>query len=231
MAGQPLDRLPRGDSGMSKAADLAYEQIRNKIITGAYTAGAHLKEEEVAEEAGVSRTPVREALRRLDAEHLVKFVPYRGAYVASWSTADIEEIFILRAMFEGHAAYRAASRITPAAIAELEACADQIDAQLPGQTETQRLNILAANQRYHAIVLEAAHSERLNKALSWLVEIPIILRTFERYTERDLLRSNHHHREMIDAFRTRDERWAQNVMDTHLRAAFRRYVVHGNGST
>ena len=83
---------------MSKAADLAYERIRQKIITGAYAAGAHLKEEQVAEDAGVSRTPVREALRRLDAEHLVKFVPNRGAYVASWSTHDIEEIFVLRGM-------------------------------------------------------------------------------------------------------------------------------------
>ncbi len=212
---------------MIKAADLAYERIRQKIITGDYGAGAHLKEEQVAEDAGVSRTPVREALRRLDAEHLVKFVPNRGAYVASWSTHDIEEIFVLRAMFEGHAAYRAASRITSAAIAELERCADEIDAQLPGQNERQRLNILAANQRFHAIVLDAAHSERLTKALAWLVEIPIILRTFERYSERDIVRSNQHHREMIDAFRARDARWAQNVMDTHLRAAFRRYVVHG----
>lgn len=210
---------------MSKAADLAYERIRQKIITGDYRAGTHLKEEQVADDTGVSRTPVREALRRLDAESLVKFVPNRGAYVASWSIADIEEIFALRAMFEGYAAQRAATRIKAAAIIELEACADAIDAQLPGQSDEQRMNIMAANQRFHAIVLEAANSERLNKALGWLVEIPIILRTFERYTERDVERSNHHHREMIDAFRLRDSHWAQNVMDTHLRAAFRRYVT------
>ena len=216
---------------MSKAADLAYERIRQRIITGHYVAGAHLKEEQVAEDAGVSRTPVREALRRLDAEHLVKFVPNRGAYVASWTSSDIEELFILRAMFEGHAAFRAATRITPAAIAELEKCVTDIDAQMPGQTERQRLAILEANQRFHAIVLESAHSERLKKALSWLVETPIILKTFERYTARDIERSNHHHREMIDAFKAGDARWAQNVMDTHLRAAFRRYVNHGrNGS-
>ena len=212
---------------MSKAADLAYERIRHRIITGHYIAGAHLKEEQVAEDAGVSRTPVREALRRLDAEHLVKFVPNRGAYVASWSPSDIEELFVLRAMFEGHAAYRAATRITPAALAELERCVAEIDAQLPGQTESQRLAIVDANQRFHATVLEAAHSERLNKALYWLVETPIILKTFERYSPRDIERSNHHHREMIDAFRAGDARWAQNVMDTHLRAACRRYMDHG----
>lgn len=216
---------------MSKATDLAYERIRERIITGHYGAGAHLKEEQVAVDTGVSRTPVREALRRLDAEHLVRFVPNRGAYVASWTASDIEEVFALRAMFEGHAAWRAATRITPEAIASLEKCVAAIDAQMPGQSAEQRLAILDANQRFHAIVLEAAHSERLNKALSWLVQTPIVLKTFERYSPRDLESSNHHHREIIDAFRARDPHWARTVMDTHLRSALRRYLDHGaNGN-
>lgn len=209
---------------MSKATDLAYERIRQKIIAGDYGAGTHLKEEQVAEDTGVSRTPVREALRRLNSEHLVKFVPNRGAYVASWSPEDIEEIFMLRALLEGHAAYRAATRITAAEIADLEACAAEIDSVLPGQTDRERFIILGANHRFHSIVLEAAHSERLTKVLSWLVEIPLILKTFERYSALDIERSNHHHREMIDAFKSRDPRWAQNVMDTHLRSALRLYT-------
>lgn len=211
---------------MSKAADLAYIRIRQRIIAGEYPAGAHLKEEQVAEETGVSRTPVREALRRLNTEHLVKFVPNRGAYVTSWSTEDIEEIFTLRALLEGHAAARAATRITKTEITELAMCVEEIDRQLPGQIERERLAILGANHRFHSIVLGAAHSERLTKAMSWLVEIPLILRTFERYAPKDLERSNTHHRELIDAFSCKDPRWARSVMDTHLRSAFRLYVSY-----
>ncbi len=209
---------------MSKATDLAYERIRQKIIAGDYAAGIHLKEEQIAGDTGVSRTPVREALRRLNAEHLVEFVPNRGAYVASWDSEDVEEIFTLRALLEGHAAYRAATRISGAALAELEQCVAQIDQLLPGQSEGQRLVILSANQRFHAIICEAAQSERLTRMLAWLVQVPIILRTFERYAEQDLERSNHHHRELIEAFKARDARWAQSVMDTHLRVALRVYL-------
>ena len=78
---------------MSKIADQAYQTIRDKIISGEYTAGSHLKEARIAEDTGASRTPVREALRRLNAEHLVRFEPNRGAYVNSWSLEDIEELY------------------------------------------------------------------------------------------------------------------------------------------
>lgn len=210
---------------MSRATDLAYERIRQKIITGDYAAGIHLKEEQIAGDTGVSRTPVREALRRLNAEHLVKFVPNRGAYVASWSAEDVEEIFTLRALLEGHAAFRAATRITEAAIGELERCVEEIERMLPGQSEGQRFAIVAANQRFHSLVCEAAATERLTRMLAWLVEIPIILKTFERYSVQDIERSNLHHREMIEAFKARDARWAQSVMDTHLRVALRVYAA------
>jgi DNA-binding GntR family transcriptional regulator len=68
---------------MSKIADLTYQAIWDRIISGEYQPGAHLKEEVVAQDTGASRTPVREALRRLNAEQLVEFAPNRGAYVTS----------------------------------------------------------------------------------------------------------------------------------------------------
>jgi DNA-binding GntR family transcriptional regulator len=204
---------------MSKTTELAYERIRNRIIDGDYAAGMHLKEEVVALEVGASRTPVREALRRLSNEQLVKFVPNRGAYVSSWSREEIDEIFVLRIMLEGHAAERAATRIAPAEIAALEACIDCIAESLPGRTQAQRVAILEANHRFHSTVLAAARSDRLSKVLGWLVEMPIVLRTFERYDPTAHERSNAHHREIVAAFRARDPRWAQKVMEAHLHAA------------
>ena len=76
---------------MANAADRVYAAIRARIENGAYPSGRRLKEEELAEELGVSRTPVREALRRLRNDQLVRFVPNRGAFVTAWSVEDADQ--------------------------------------------------------------------------------------------------------------------------------------------
>ncbi len=209
---------------MSKIADLAYQRIRDRIISGEYPPGTHLKEELVANDTGASRTPVREALRRLNAEQLVVFKPNRGAYVTSWSLEYVEEIYTLRAVFEGQTAFRAATRIAKNQITILVECANRIDELLIDPDDRQTMKIFEANHRFHNTILEASHSERLSKMLSWLVGIPVTLQTFEKYSDRDIERSNHHHRESIDAFRSRDPHWAQKVMQTHLSAAQRLFA-------
>lgn len=88
---------------MSKASQKAFTAIRGKILSGEFPPGSHLKEEELAEVCGVSRTPIRDALRALAGEDYVKIVPNHGTYVSQWSSSDIEDIFALRAMLEGYA--------------------------------------------------------------------------------------------------------------------------------
>lgn len=212
---------------MATATDRAYEWVRERILSGEYAAGSHLKEERIAEEADVSRTPVREALRRLSNEHFVKFVPNQGAFVATWREDDVEVIFELRAMLEGYAAQRAAGRITPAQIEELAHCADEIERLCRHHSVENHRRSLEFNQRFHGIVAEAAGSERMKRILSWLVEIPLILRTMDRYSNIDVDRSNHHHRELVEAFRSRDGSWARSVMESHLRAARQVYLSRG----
>ena len=97
---------------MSKAATKAYDAIRARILSGELAPGSHLKEEELAEFCGVSRTPLRDALRSLAADFYVSTVPNHGTFVSDWSVADIDDIFTLRGMLEGYAAQRAASRVT-----------------------------------------------------------------------------------------------------------------------
>jgi DNA-binding GntR family transcriptional regulator len=206
---------------MSKIADLTYQGIRHRIISGDYAPGTHLKEEHVAEDIGASRTPVREALRRLNSEQLVQFVPNRGAYVASWSLDDVEEIYTLRSLLEGQAAYRAATRIGLAEIDQLIVCIKRIDELLCYDHERDSSEILAANNLFHNTILEASKSKRLGKMLSWLVEMPVIVQTFEIYSDNDIARANHMHRELVDALKARDPHWAQKVMDAHLSSAQR----------
>ncbi len=211
---------------MSKVADLTYQGIRHRIISGDYAPGTHLKEEHVAEDIGASRTPVREALRRLNSEHLVQFVPNRGAYVASWSLEDVEEIYTLRALLEGQAAFRAATRIEPEEIDKLIDYINRIDELLAYEGVRDTSEILEANHQFHNTVLEASDSARLCKMLSWLVEIPVMVQTFEIYSDNDIARANRMHLELVDALKAKDPDWAQKVIEADLAAAQRVFAFN-----
>ena len=98
---------------MSGASERAYEQIRTLLIQEQYAPGSRLSESELSQKCGVSRTPVREALRRLALEYFVRIEPNRGAFVIDWSREDIIDMFEMRSMMEGLAARKAAERATP----------------------------------------------------------------------------------------------------------------------
>ncbi len=109
---------------MAKAVDKAYHTVRERIVRGVYPASSRITEQEVAAVAGVSRTPVREALRKLHAEGLLEFVPHQGAIVTEWTHEDRDDVYELRAMLESYGAARAARRITGEGIAELRQLAE-----------------------------------------------------------------------------------------------------------
>jgi DNA-binding GntR family transcriptional regulator len=210
---------------LSKANDKAYELIREEILSGRLGAGEHLPEQRIAALTGVSRTPVREALRRLHSERFVRYIPNKGAYVAAWSEEDVADIFELRIMLEGHAAARAATRIDVDQLTILARCAAQIDELLAAGNDLDYDRLLKINHRFHNTLIEAAGSPRLRDLLHSLLETPMILRTMKHYSLRDLARSNQHHAEMVEACRARDAEWARSVMTAHLRAARRALEV------
>lgn len=207
---------------MSKASETAYRFIRGAILEGALAPGQQLREEHLAEASGVSRTPVREALRRLESEQFVRRTDSQRTFVSDWSLDEIEESFVLRGMLEGHAAARAAKRIDGAAIEALHfhnhhiglaACAETIDAEA----------FLEHNREFHAGILSAAGSERLATLLGGIIEQPVITRTARRYDREQIQRSVAEHEELIAAFRRRDPDWAGAVMTAHIRRAFHAY--------
>ncbi|MST33366.1 GntR family transcriptional regulator, partial [Acidimicrobiaceae bacterium USS-CC1] len=102
------------------SVEVAYTALRDGIARGEHAAGSRLREEDLAATLGLSRTPVREALRRLQAEGLVEVEPRRGALVATWSADELDEIFELRALVEGYGARRAAARVADAQVGLLE---------------------------------------------------------------------------------------------------------------
>ncbi|MBK5912380.1 hypothetical protein CCR85_12885 [Rhodothalassium salexigens] len=208
--------------GMSKASERAYRTIREGILRGRFAPGDRLVEEELAEYCGVSRTPIRDAIRRLDGDMLVRWEPNRGAVVASLSDEDVGDLFEIRALIEGHAARRAAERADPATLdrldAEVAAVFEALDSGSPYYTET----FLEANARFHDAIYDMAGSERLREIRQRLVDQSVVLRTVRQFALEDLRRSNMHHADLIAALRAGDGQWAQSVMVAHILAAHRR---------
>jgi DNA-binding GntR family transcriptional regulator len=203
----------------SRASDRAYAEIRGLILAGDVAPGATLTEEALATRIGVSRTPVREALRRLESELYVSRTETQRLVVAQWSLDDIAEMFTLRSMLEGHAAARASQRISAQTLDALHQCNARIITAAAAPSPD-IASFLAENRRFHELILSAAGSRRLVTMLATLVEQPVVRRTASRYSAAELARSAHDHAELIQAFQARDADWARAVMTGHIRRAF-----------
>jgi DNA-binding GntR family transcriptional regulator len=208
---------------MSKASDRAYEQIRAMILSGELASGEQLREERLADLCGVSRTPIRDALQRLESELFIRRNEAQRSFVADWSIDDVEEAFTLREMLEGYAARRAATRISTEQLARLKwlnsAIANAIDCTPPDIR-----TFLEHNREFHATILDAAASPRLASALGRLIEQPVVWRTAQNYDRENLHRSQREHDELLAAFARADGGWAEAVMRAHIRRAFHTYA-------
>ena len=212
---------------MAKASDKAYETIRAMILSGELAAGDQLGEEALADRCGVSRTPVRDALRRLEAELLVNRTDSQRSYVADWSIDDVADAFELRAMLEGHAARRAAERMDDETLERLRACNSGLFSAVKGKNADIG-TFLDRNREFHAIILEAADSRRLASLLGSLIEQPVVWRTAQHYGRESFNRSHSEHDDLLAAFARRDGAWAQDIMAGHIRRAFHAYAdAHG----
>ena len=201
-----------------KGPGVVLERLRTLILTGEYGPEERLIEEQLAERLGVSRTPVRQALTMLEAEGLVELAPNRGATVRSFTVADVWDIYDLRAVLEGHAARRAASRIERAHLARLEELAiemEGLDGRFAGHEEEIRA-LVALNQEFHGVIVEASRNERLSRLINRTVEIPLMFKAFFWYTPHERVISNHYHRQILHALEAGDAERAEIVMREHV---------------
>lgn len=217
---------------MGNATDRAYETIRTAILEGVFPPAARLKETELVIFCGVSRTPVREALRRLAAEDFVVVQRNHGAQVKSWSTEDLDELFSLRALLEGHAAARAASRISPPELARIADAVREMSAVLEGSMSQQKkvAEFLRLNGTVHEGVWLASGSERLVSMLKQLVEQALMAHTAAQFSLDRVARSHYHHEELLQALSAGDAAWAEAVMRNHIHAARRALVPAGTAT-
>lgn len=204
---------------MAAAVEKAYEMIREGIVRGAYAQGSHITAQSLAAACGLSRTPVREAMRRLAAEGLIRFIANRGAFVSRWREEEVQQIYELRLLLEGFAAEGAARRASPAQLAELAALAADMS-RMVEESGTDAVEAIAEyNSRFHRLIVQASGNVRLQDLLGSIVEVPLVMSTFRRYTLAELRRSMGQHAELVSALEARDPQWARSVMSAHILSA------------
>lgn len=218
------------DSGY--ATSLAYSTIREQILAGKLTGGQRLREDELATMIGVSRTPVREALRSLAAEGLLRYERNRGVRVESWTLKDLEEVYGLRSLLEPYATALAATS-GQLDIVELTRLADEMD-EAVRQPRLDVNRITEINNQFHDTIMEGSGNQRLRMLVNSIVQVPTVRRTFAQYTPEDLRRSAIHHRELVESLSSGDAVWAESVMRAHMRLGWistqRRFLESSPGS-
>jgi DNA-binding GntR family transcriptional regulator len=205
------------------ASVAATELIREAIVDGRLEPGRRLKEEELARELGISRTPVREALLVLQSEGLVAAEPNRGASVRSHDAEDLDDLYQLRALLEGYAARRAAHRLSDEALAELDASCERFAALVP---EGDLGEIVRENGVFHGAILEAAGSQRLAGMVRKVIELPLVYRSYTWYSPDQFRISAHYHRQIANALTARDADRAELIMKEHVFEARDLLVAH-----
>lgn len=200
-------------------AQLAYERIRQAIVEGRLAPGTRLVEQRLATEFGLSRTPVREALRRLEASGLVRTEMNRGAMVRPITREDIEDLYELRAHLEKLAAARAATRATAEERQAIHAAAQRFDESVSAgsahRIDSMR-EVSHANQVFHSLIVEASHHTPLAEMLERAVDVPLVFSAFQQFDASELERSGLFHRMIADAIEAGEAERASGLMAEHI---------------
>ncbi|MEM8582056.1 MAG: GntR family transcriptional regulator [Pseudomonadota bacterium] len=207
------DTLPR-----MNAAEAAYRAIRSQIVSGALAEGERLTEKRLSKDLGLSRTPIREAIGRLILEGFVDRQSGYTTRVAHFPEDEIAQIFEIRCILEAYSARRAAKNATPEDIEELRSVHSQMQKHTPPRTDHDYKVLTEANEVFHRIILRAAQSPRLTALMTMAFDVGMVVRTYRIYSDADLMRSLHHHAELIDAIEAKAPEWAEKVMGAHLLA-------------
>ena len=201
------------------SSEKAYYHIKSLILNGSLKSGSRVKEDIIAEKINVSRTPIRDAIRRLEADGLITTLPNAGAKVASWSSDELSEISQMRTLLEGYAAELAATKISSNEIDKLKFCCSKMKSQLYEINSNNVEKISSLNIEFHREVVMAAKNNRLFSAIEPLWHLPIILRKYSTFNTSRIGKSLQHHTEIVEALEQKDALLAGSIMRTHIRSA------------
>ncbi len=204
-------RSPDGSSSLR--GEFVYAAVRDDIASGRLRPGDRLRETEIAERMGVSRTPVREALKRLEADGLVSFGQPRGLTVTDLSHGQILDLYAMREVLEGAAARFAAERASPLEVATLRQILEQ------HKSATAPDEVAAANRQLHGAIVSAAHNIYLQRVMNVLSDALVLLGTTTYSVPGRIASGWKENAEIVDCIARGDAVAAEKAAQAHIRAA------------
>ena len=189
------------------------ERLRQRIFSHELPPGTWIDEQALAVDYGISRTPLREALKVLASEGLVTLKPRRGCYVTEISERDLDEIFPVMAMLEGRCAFEAAKKAKTDDIARLEAIHNLLEKHA---ASGDRERFFEANQEFHRAVQELADNRWLQQVIQDLRKVLKLTRLHSLSAEGRLQESLEEHRLIMAGFKAKDAKRAEQAMHDHL---------------
>jgi DNA-binding GntR family transcriptional regulator len=196
--------------------ELVLEAIREAIINGTLKPRERLMEIQMAEELGVSRTPIREALRKLELEGFIVMVPRKGAYVADVSLKDVADVFEIRAALEALAAGLAAERITDEEMEEMERLLVE-KGEAINNCDMERL--VEVDTKFHEAIYQASRNQRLFTIINNLREQIQRFRATSLSFPGRMKQSLEEHRKIVEAIQSRSVNRARQVAQEHIENA------------
>ncbi len=190
-----------------------FHRIREDILSGKYSENEELKETTIGAEFGVSRTPVREALRQLELEGLVKIVPNKGAYVTGISDKDTRDIYVIRSYLEGLAARWACERISEEEIESLEEIVYLSEFHEKKKHYDQLVEL---DNKFHESIYKASGSKILEHELTTFHHYLERIRKQSLQKEHRAKESNEEHLAILEAMRKRDGDLAEQLAHKHI---------------
>lgn len=190
----------------------AYNDIKQRILSGSFTADDRLREVDVAKLIGMGRTPVREALKRLEDERLLTHEPRRGLVVTKMDQQGVSELYAMREVLEGAAAEFAARHATDAEIDNMESILSEHDK--PGADP------VTLNLAFHEAIYGAAHNQHLIRTLQSTTDTTYLLGRSTLDSPNRAQKAQVEHQEILAAIRSRDPEAASKAAKAHIRQAF-----------
>ena len=190
-----------------------FDKIRSDILNGKYKRGEELVESSIGKELGISRTPVREAIRQLELEGLVQLVPNKGAFVTGISEKDVRDIYLIRARLEGLAARMAAKNITPELLDAMEETVVLSEYHAKKEHYEQ---VCELDSKFHKLLYKASGSRILEHTLTDFHQYVQRVRMASIMKKRRMEKSNDEHDAILTAIREHDEEKAELVATRHI---------------
>ncbi|MBU3876338.1 GntR family transcriptional regulator [Faecalicatena sp. AGMB00832] len=193
-----------------------FQRIRDDILKGKYKEHDELRENTIGKELGVSRTPVREALRQLELEGLVSIIPNKGAYVTGISPKDVSDIYMIRSMLEGLCARWATENISDEQLDELDEIMLLSEFHMKREGGGSAEQMAELDSRFHAVLYEASNSRILSHLLLDFHKYVQVARETSVVSEDRARKSIREHKQLLRAIRDKDADLAEQLANEHI---------------